>query len=91
MAGIVEKSIAQLLEETIGLAEAGHWNEIYKEAYRQGIEAFELTEYLWESRVHPETEGLGEIPRRFACTLDAKSVTLGSGVWPSCVSQMRKS
>ena len=72
--------IVQLLEETIGLADVGQWDQIYEEAEKQGIQAYDLTKYLWESYIHPETEGLKGIPVRFAAGLVTESVVLGNSV-----------
>lgn len=65
----MENEVAQLLKETISLAEAGLWDEIYEEAKKREIAASELTKYLWESHVYPETEGLTKIPEDFAAGL----------------------
>lgn len=67
----MDDRITSLLEEeaVLALADAGQWDEIYKEAEKRKIEAYNLTKYLWESHIHPENEGLKRIPKRFASGL----------------------
>ena len=76
----MEDKIRELLYDMLGFAEGGRWDEIYEEARKRGIELYRLTKYLWESYIHPETEGLKGIPVRFAAGLVTESVVLGNSV-----------
>lgn len=76
----MEGEIVELLYDTISLADAGRWNEIYQEAEKRRIKAARLTQYLWDAQIHPETEGLTKIPESFAEGLKVKSVAIGNGV-----------
>lgn len=77
----VDPKLEKFIQDNIQLMEDGKYDEVYNEASRRGgsfVSA--LTQILWECGVHPENEGLTEIPWGFACELDIKTFLIPQGM-----------
>lgn len=77
----VDPNIEKFIKDNYLLMEEGDYDEVYRLALRQDeFEVSALTQFLWHCDIHPELEGLTEIPKDFAMELDVKTFHVPQGI-----------
>lgn len=78
----IDPGTEKFIQENVQLMVDGNYDEVYRlaAAPHSGTRVSTLTQALWNCDIHPELEGLTEIPATFAANLDLKTFRVPQGI-----------